>query len=227
VNDGINARTWQDGGVDEQPADQEQPAEAGQPDLPHPVRVVEDIGTLKAMADPTRLAIMVALMRSRDLPVMSVKELAAELGEPQTKLYRHMRQLEAAGLIRVAATRVVSGIIEQRYQACQWDMRLGTGMLRAHPDETDAAFRVVLDRFRDGFMTASARGRLAADVAAGAQPHRKPLVYTAELTVSAAVADELQRRLTELQQWLQQVTEDPAGVPISLLVGFYSEDVSG
>jgi DNA-binding transcriptional ArsR family regulator len=38
---------------------------------------------------------------------MSVKELAQHLGEPQTKLYRHVKQLEAAGLIEVAATRMV------------------------------------------------------------------------------------------------------------------------
>src|SRR5690242_6610077 len=75
------------------------------------------------MADPIRLAILAALMKSRrNLPVMSVKELAAELGEPQTKLYRHVRQLEAAGLIRVASTRMVSGILEQRYQASQRDL---------------------------------------------------------------------------------------------------------
>src|SRR5580693_6695424 len=78
-----------------------QVAEAG----PAAVRTVDSVAALKAMADPTRLAILAALMRTRDLPVMSVKELAAELGEPQTKLYRHVRQLEAAGLIRVASTR--------------------------------------------------------------------------------------------------------------------------
>src|SRR5580698_2917994 len=87
-----------------------QVAEAG----PAAVRTVDSVAALKAMADPTRLAILAALMRTRDLPVMSVKELAAELGEPQTKLYRHVRQLEAAGLIRVASTRMVSGILEQR-----------------------------------------------------------------------------------------------------------------
>src|ERR1039457_5760397 len=98
---------------------------------PPPVRTVDTSDALKAMADPTRLAILAALMKSRhDLPVMSVKELAAELGEPQTKLYRHVRQLEAAGLIKVASTRMVSGILEQRYQACQQDLMLGRGFLQ-------------------------------------------------------------------------------------------------
>ena len=68
--------------------------------------------------------------------VMSVKELAAELGEPQTKLYRHVKQLESTGLIRVAASRLVSGILEQRYQACQTDLRLGPGLMRDEAPRT-------------------------------------------------------------------------------------------
>ncbi|HEY2270221.1 MAG TPA: helix-turn-helix domain-containing protein, partial [Streptosporangiaceae bacterium] len=114
----------------------EQPTAAAPPTAgaePLAVRTVDDVDVLKAMADPTRMAILAALMRTRrDLPVRSVKELAAELGEPQTKLYRHVRQLEAAGLIRVASTRMVSGILEQRYQASQRDLVLGRGILRAH-----------------------------------------------------------------------------------------------
>jgi DNA-binding transcriptional ArsR family regulator len=77
------------------------------------IRTVANVDVLKALADPTRLAILAALMKTRhDLPVMSVKELAAELNQPQTKLYRHVRQLEAAALIKVASTRMVSGILE-------------------------------------------------------------------------------------------------------------------
>jgi DNA-binding transcriptional ArsR family regulator len=54
---------------------------------PQAVRTVDNVDMLKAIADPTRVAILAALMKTRqDLPVMSVKELAAELGEPQTKL---------------------------------------------------------------------------------------------------------------------------------------------
>src|SRR5215831_18105857 len=59
------------------------------------------------------------------LPIMSVKELAAALSEPQTKLYRHVKHLESAGLIRAVATRVVSGIIEQRYQASEPEIVIG------------------------------------------------------------------------------------------------------
>ena len=125
---------------------------------PLAVRTVDNVDVLKALADPTRMAILAALMKTRhDLPVMSVKELAAELGEPQTKLYRHVRQLEAAGLIEVASTRMVSGILEQRYQACQRDLMLGRGFLREHPDEAAMVAQTVLDRWRDGFFAARLR----------------------------------------------------------------------
>src|SRR6202034_2697194 len=124
-----------------------QMAEAGTE--PAAVRTVDDVAALKAMADPTRFAILAALMRTSDLPVMSVKELAAELGEPQTKLYRHVRQLEAAGLIKVASTRMVSGILEQRYQACQRDLTFARGLVTENSDESERVLRTILDRHRD------------------------------------------------------------------------------
>ncbi len=84
VNDDMNVSMWQDVAM-EQPTAQAPPAAETEPLA---VRTVDDVDVLKAMADPTRMAILAALMKSRrDLPVMSVKELAAELREPQTKLY--------------------------------------------------------------------------------------------------------------------------------------------
>ena len=101
----------------------QQPGPAPAADAAEPVasRAIDDVETLRAMADPTRMQILTALMTPKhgELPVMSAKDLAAALGESQTKLYRHIRQLEGVGLIRVAATRMVSGIQEQRYQAAR------------------------------------------------------------------------------------------------------------
>src|SRR5580692_12482661 len=118
------------------------------------VREIDSVEGLRALADPVRLAILSALdTRVPDgaLPVMSVKELAQHLGEPQTKLYRHVKQLEAAGLIEVAATRVVSGIVEQRYRASQRDLTIrAPGGLLKDPDrasDAEAAARNVLGHF--------------------------------------------------------------------------------
>jgi DNA-binding transcriptional ArsR family regulator len=189
----MNVSVWQDVVVTEQPT-----------------RTVEDVDTLKALADPTRMAILHALMRPGELRVLSVKELAAELGEPQTKLYRHVRQLEAAGLIKVAATRLVSGIVEQRYQASQRDVRLSVGVVREHADEAEAAVRTVLDRFLEGMIAA---------------PEGTAVLVSSEVTLAPDKADELRRRLKELNDWVDQAAAEPGDVPVRLLMGLYRSDV--
>jgi DNA-binding transcriptional ArsR family regulator len=189
---------------------------------PDAVRTVDNVAALKAMADPTRLAILAALMRTRDLPVMSVKELAAELGEPQTKLYRHVRQLEAAGLIRVASTRMVSGILEQRYQACQQYLKLGHGVVAENADESEEVMRVALDRYRDGFFAAFRAGRLPAGDVPPGESYRKPLVFMSDLKVSPARATELRARLQEvIDSFEDEQAEDPGGVSLNLFISSY------
>jgi len=172
--------------------------------------------TLKALADPTRLAILTALTRSPDLPVMSVKELAANLREPQTKLYRHVRQLEEAGLIRVAATRMVSGILEQRYQAIRRDLRLSPTMLRENMDETEAALQVLLDEFRNGILAATLR-----------ESGERPVMFLSAKTLTPATAAELRRRLKEVSEWLDELPGESGGVPVNLMVGLYTDEPGG
>src|SRR5215469_64497 len=162
-------------------------SEQEQPPGPEPVatRSVASIDMLRALADPTRLAILSALMdRQDDLRVMSLKELAARLDEPQPKLYRHVRQLEAAGLIRVASTRLVSGIVEQRYQANQRDLMFDGGFMREHADESEAAMRAVMDSFRDGCFAAFRDKRLAPGALPDAQAYLKPSLFVTEARVS-------------------------------------------
>jgi DNA-binding transcriptional ArsR family regulator len=206
---------WQDVFM-EQP--QEQPRAEAEPDPPA-VRTVDDVDMLKAMADPTRLAILAALMKS-GLPVMSVKELAAELGEPQTKLYRHVKQLEAAGLIRVAGTRLVSGILEQRYQACQRDLTLARGFLDEHADESELVVEAVLERYFEGFRAAYRADRRPGNDIPAEEPYRTPLLFYSDAKLSPAKAAELRSKLKEIMDSLKDA-EDPDGVTLNLLIGAY------
>jgi DNA-binding transcriptional ArsR family regulator len=188
------------------------------------VRTVADVDSLRALADPTRLAILSTLMERRDeLLVMSVKEIAARLGEPQTKLYRHVKQLEAAGLIRVAATRLVSGILEQRYQACQWDLLFDGGFIRAHADDSEAAMSAVLDGFRAGFFAALRDKRLEPEAIPEAEHYRLPTIYSSDLRVSPEKAAEIRAKLREVMTLLSDKSiEDPEGVLVNLLIGYYT-----
>ena len=75
--------------------------------------VIEDAETIKVIADPLRLRLM---LETIDAP-RTVKELAATLDVPQTRLYYHMKLLEKHGLISVAGRRMVSGIEERSYRS--------------------------------------------------------------------------------------------------------------
>ena len=75
--------------------------------------VIRDAATLKALADPTRLQVLMELSDG----AKTVKDVAASLGVGATRLYYHFKILERAALIRVAKRRMVSGIEERTYAA--------------------------------------------------------------------------------------------------------------
>ena len=180
------------------------------------VREIDTVEKLRALADPLRLAILAALNTREpegELPVMSVKELAQHLGEPQTKLYRHVKQLEAAGLIEVAATRMVSGIQEQRYRARQRDLRLSAALVRRHADESEAAIRSAFDAFLIGLFDRASKEDLPSDAL------DKPVLLVAEDRVSRESAERIRARLVELTR---EIAEAEAGdVEVNIALGFY------
>jgi DNA-binding transcriptional ArsR family regulator len=191
-------------------------------DRPRPatplVREVADAATLKALADPIRLRMLRLLMESgaEVLPVLSVKELAEQLGEPQTKLYRHVKVLEAAGLIRVAATRLVSGIVEQRYQAAQHDLVFKGPGLSASA-EAEAMADSVLTVYREElFASLRASRDTTGDVG-----HSRALVRLIEARLSPERAAALRQQLADIARELEDSPDEPGGVPISVLISFY------
>jgi DNA-binding transcriptional ArsR family regulator len=76
-------------------------------------RVIDDLSGFKALANPIRLRILEQLSGE----ARTVKELAKILATQPTRLYYHVNLLETHEFIRVVSTRMVSGIIERRYQA--------------------------------------------------------------------------------------------------------------
>jgi DNA-binding transcriptional ArsR family regulator len=181
------------------------------------VREIDSVEGLRALADPIRLAILSALEArgpDSELPVMSVKELAQHLAEPQTKLYRHVKQLEAAGLIEVAATRMVSGILEQRYRARQRDLRLSTALYRQHADETEAVVRSAFDAFLTGVFERARKEDWTPDA-----PDKHVMMLILDNRVSPEAAERIGARLAEVKR---EISEAEAGdVPVSVAIGFY------
>ncbi|MFE4975874.1 ArsR/SmtB family transcription factor [Kitasatospora sp. NPDC056651] len=171
-------------------------------------RQVSDVAVLKALADPLRLAILGALQSSEDRP-LTAKEIAAALDEPQTKLYRHIKQLEKAGLVLVAGTRLVSGIVESRYRVAQASIRLAPGMFTADsPARSDAYEAIVaaMDRVRADFRARIAEGRLdfgrPAD-GSGRPPHGLFADFTMRLS-----PERLERLRSQLAEIFDELNEE-------------------
>ncbi|HEX5189544.1 MAG TPA: helix-turn-helix domain-containing protein [Streptosporangiaceae bacterium] len=191
------------------------------------------VDVLKALADPLRLNMLYALTRDRgpDPRAMTVKELAAELGEPQTKLYRHIKHLESAGLIRAVASRVVSGIVEYRYQASQADMIMGDDLTDEEKlsPEAEALTAAALELYRRQYF-ATRRGRPVSQADAE-PPHRRSVMAIADGMVPASRAAQIYDVLYQLLDEVAETTghhrpDDTAEnlVPVNLLIGFFTED---
>lgn len=93
-------------------------------------RVIEDVATLKALADPVRMNLL-DLTQADPERTWTARELAGIVGVLPTNIYYHLNMLERNGLLQVRDTRVVNGIIEKHYGAGQrsvtFQRRVGEG----------------------------------------------------------------------------------------------------
>lgn len=78
---------------------------------------------LQALGDPTRWRILGRLL---DGPA-SIQELSRALRTPKGTIGHHVRVLDAAGLIRIAETERVRGVVEKRYARVARQFRLAEG----------------------------------------------------------------------------------------------------
>jgi DNA-binding transcriptional ArsR family regulator len=209
---------WQDESVSES---QNVETESGATDRPGPrVPSLVQVETLKALAAPTRLRILYSLMPAGR--VMSVKELAEELGEPQTRLYRHVKVLESAGLIEVAATRIVSGIVEQRYRSAHGDLRLSHEAVRSAPEAALAAIVTITTLYAEEFLAAYKDAPTPDEQIPESEAYRRPAMSVAEVRIPRDKAASIRARLQAITEELSMDAEDPDGVPVSVLIGFFS-----
>ena len=181
------------------------------------VRTITDVDTIKALADPTRLAILRAL--SRDRVPKSAKELADDLDQPQTKLYRHLKVLQEAGLIEPAETRVVSGIVETKYRAMQGGLSINPG---GNLDATREAMHDIiagnLNDYRDRMLRSVDLDGPDLDEEAA---KKRGIVMNLSATVSAENADDFQRRLEELVNEFEAFPRVPGGVRVDGIVSWF------
>jgi DNA-binding transcriptional ArsR family regulator len=168
---------------------------------PEEVRYIRDVDTLRAISDPTRMRILEAMVQRRS-PAWSVKELAAALEIPQTRLYHHVELLLAQDLVRAVERRVVSGIIETRYNVTARSFQLDRSLFAGDSEEGMA---VLHETIAAVFDTARAEVELAIRLGVidtrGEGPSERGLMLTRGLArMTPARAHELRERLQALSE---------------------------
>ena len=198
------------------------------------VFLIDDLETLRLLTQPLRLRLLETL-RVGPAP-MSVKELAAALGVPQTRLYHHVNMLEAHGLLRVAGTRLVSGITEKRYAATATRIGVDRSLLApaAAGDEgletLEVLLSVVLDEVRSEIKRAVRAGLIDLELSGEDKIGPRRLVLGRKwFRLTDAEVDELERRLFEAtEHFADRVVGPGAGGEAAdgarfyeLVIGFY------
>lgn len=108
--------------------------------------VIQDLETLKVMSDPLRTQILELVLDD----ALTTKQIARALELPASRLYYHINLLEKHGLLRVAATRLVSGIVEKQYRAVAQFVTVDPGLFRSLTPEASEALDAALAGFFDG-----------------------------------------------------------------------------
>ena len=188
---------------------------------PQDVRLIGDVESLRAISDPTRLRILETMVQRQD-PAWSVKELAAEIGVPQTRLYHHVEQLLEHDLIRPVERRVVSGIIETRYRVAALSFQLDRGLIAGDSEAGQQVLHdtlvAVFDTARDEVEQAIREGVI--DPGADASDERRVVLSRGLARLSPERAAELRERLRALEEEFGDDAE-PNGQAYGLVFALY------
>lgn len=180
--------------------------------------VLTDVEQLKVIGEPLRLQ-LIEVMAEDPTRGWTAKELAQHLATKQTKLYHHLGLLEEHGFIRVGDTRVVSGILEKRYQATAHGYRVERSLLAGAGGETavSGAIDAMFEKARNEIVTGLHSGAIQPD---SDDPKRKRMRLSA---TTARLSPASVKRVMRLIDKLSDIdtNQDAGGDEYGLLVGFY------
>lgn len=117
--------------------------------------LIEDIATLRQLANPFRLRLLHAFRQPG-----SVRDVADSMNLPVTRLYYHVKILEDAGAIIVIETRKRGPQLEKVYRIAAHGIRPGPSILDGDVDPlefAEVAASLVLDSARAELITSLAR----------------------------------------------------------------------
>lgn len=185
--------------------------------------VISDIEQLKAISDPLRLRV-VELMGEAPVRAWTAKELAERLAMKQTALYHHLTLLEQRGFIRVAGTRVVSGILEKRYAVVALSFKVDRSLLAGGgADAMSGVLDAVFEKARNEILAGQRAGLL--DLSEKEFERRRMALWASHVRLSPASVKKVMRQIEKLAD--VDELEDPDGTEYGLMMAFYPRATEG
>lgn len=170
--------------------------------------IIQDLETLKLVADSRRMQIL-EFVTDR---IATVKEIAESLNQPASQLYYHINTLEKHGLIRVADTRIVSGIIEKWYGAAAKQLQVAKELLlisQTSDAGREQLFAPLFDSARQELKASIAEGKVHLVPREGAGLETAPVFMRVYSSMSTARFEEFRHRLQEvLKEFAPNVPAD-------------------
>jgi len=131
---------------------------------------------IKAFTHPYRLKLLYVLREARR--TMTATEVARAMGDGPGKVHYHMRALEAAGIVVVARTETINGIVARYYEPAARHYSVADAARGAIGGEPrDEVARMISRRFRDGLRAFLDRTTGAADDADGPRVGEGAFLY--------------------------------------------------
>ena len=186
---------------------------------------INDLETLKVLADPLRLQIVELCTQAP----RTVKQVASVLNLPPTKLYYHIKQLEERSLIKVVDTRIVSGIVEKQYQASAFNYRVDRELFSLTSQAGKEGLNVMLtglfDDTREDIQNSAEADVLdvSPDDDADKPLNRSLLISRNTLHLPPEAAEAFYQRLKALVREYSEMTapESSEEQPYGLLIALY------
>jgi len=169
---------------------------------PQSVMIIENLESIKAIADPLRNQILEVLTPAS----LTINQIAHKLGLAPSKLYYHVNMLEKHGFIKIVDTTVRGNIIEKHYWITAYDYQLDKCLLNFNITESEGKDNIinvtlsVLDTTREDFVR-SMEAR-AYNLEHGAEPHPREVIDYREVRMIS------EDRVTEFQERLRKLLEE-------------------
>ena len=180
--------------------------------------LITDVEQLKVASDPLRLRIL-ETMGEAPVRGWTAKELAARLGTKQTMLYHHLALLEERGFIRIAETRVVSGITEKRYAVVALSFRVDRSLLTggAGADAVGGVLDAIFEKARDEILAGQRAGLI--DMSHDDFERRRAALWATRARLSPTSVKKVMRLIEKLADI--DDLEEPEGSDYGLVLAFY------